>query len=275
MPVNLQPAAATLEFRRPVPLPHFLQFGKERPDMRKRLQDALNFFAKADDGNGSGLVAVETHDLALPVNVLGGQARHIRLCAAQVPAKLVKRPALRVQFLFDDGLVFLQGDCPLLFEPDLRPLLLGKNRPGQPTHVEGKIVKPAQEHVRRHRTGLKHFQKLHGVGFENRQVADEVKRLVLHRPLATDQRRPGLGSGHLVHWRLPGALGNFRVGRGQVGPGDMQIEDGLPVGLVFGMQKGEGLGFVLRAETGLLAGGRVLAVVNSRSPEHDEFLFHI
>jgi hypothetical protein len=25
----------------------------------------------------------------------------------------------------------------------------------------------------------------------------------------------------------------------------------------------------------LLAGGRVLAVVNSRSPEHDEFLFHI
>jgi hypothetical protein len=31
-------------------------------------------------------VAVETHHLARPVNVLGGQARHVGLCATQVPA---------------------------------------------------------------------------------------------------------------------------------------------------------------------------------------------
>jgi hypothetical protein len=56
-------------------------------------------------------------------------------------------------------------------------MTMSENRPGQPTPVEGEIVESAQEHVRRHRTGLKHFQELRGVGFQNRHVADDVKRL--------------------------------------------------------------------------------------------------
>ena len=54
----------------------------------------------------------------------------------------------------------------------------------------------------------------------------------------------------------------------------MQIEHGLAVGFVFGMQERERLGFVLGAEAGLFAGGRVLAVINARSPEQDKSLFH-
>ena len=91
--LNVQAAAATLELCRPVPLPHFLQLGKKRSRLRERAQNAFNLFAKADDRNGPGLVAVETHCLGLPVNVLGGKARNVGLCAAQVPAKLVKSPA--------------------------------------------------------------------------------------------------------------------------------------------------------------------------------------
>ena len=203
------------------------------------------------------------------------EVRHVGLCAAQVPAELVKRPALRVQFLLDDGLVFLEGDRPLLFEAHLRPLLLGEHRPGQPAHVQGEVVEATQEHVGGDGARLKHFQEVRGVGFKDRQVADDVKGRVLHRPLVADERRTGLGPGHLVHWRLPGALGNLGVGRGQVGARDVEIEDGLPVGFVFGMQEGEGFGLVLGAEAGLLTGGRVLAVENARSAEQDESLFHI
>ena len=110
--------------------------------------------------------------------------------------------------------------------------------------------------------------------FQYRQVADDVERPVLHRPLVADERRPGLGARHFVHRGLPSALGNLRVGRGQIRPGDVEIEHWLAVGFVLGMQEREGFSFVLGAETVLLAGGGVLAVINPRPAEEDESLFH-
>ena len=44
-------------------------------------------------------------------------------------------------------------------------------------------MNPAQKNVRRDRAGLKHFQEMRGMGFQNRHVADEVKRLVHHGAL--------------------------------------------------------------------------------------------
>jgi hypothetical protein len=49
----------------------------------------------------------------------------------------------------------------------------------------------------------------------------------------------------------------------------------LPGGRVLGVYEGDGLGLVFGAETGLFAGGRILAVENARPPEQDESLFHI
>ena len=105
------------------------------------------------------------------------------------------------------------------------------------------------------------------------RFAADVKGPVLHRAVVADERRTGFGPGHLVHWRLPGPLGNLGVGGGQVGPRDVEIQDGLTVGFVFGMQEGERFGFVLRAQVDLFARGRVLAVVNAGSAEQDESLF--
>ncbi len=72
---------------------------------------------------------VETHNLGLPVNVLSGQRGHVGLGAAQMPAKLLKRPALRVALIGDDGLVLHFGDGSFLTEANLWPLLLREHRP--------------------------------------------------------------------------------------------------------------------------------------------------
>jgi hypothetical protein len=48
----------------------------------------------------------------------------------------------------------------------------------------------------------------------------------------------------------------------------------LARGLVLGVQEGDGLGLVFGSQTGLFAGGRILAVEDARSPEQDESLFH-
>lgn len=66
----------------------------------------------------------------------------------------------------------------------------------------------------------------------------------------------------------------LRVGGREIRPGDAQIEDGLPVGLVFGVEQGERFRFVLRAEAELLAGGGVLVIENTRTPEQDKTRFH-
>jgi hypothetical protein len=69
-------------------------------------------------------------------------------------------------------------------------------------------------------------------------------------------------------------LGDSGIAGRQVGAGDVKIEDGLPVGFVLGMQERKRLGFVLRAQAVLFAGGRVLTVKNARSAEQDESRFH-
>ena len=79
---------------------------------------------------------------------------------------------------------------------------------------------------------------------------------------------------YLFHDALPCPLGKCGIGRRQVSASDLKIEDGLPVGFVSGMKEREGFGLVLRAQTDLFPGRRVLAVINTRSPEEDESLFH-
>jgi hypothetical protein len=140
--LNHQPAAGAGELGRPVRLPHLPVIGKERPHLRQRPQDGFKLFAKADDRNRAGLVAVEAHDLALPVDILGGERGNVGLSDTEVPAEFVKSPALQVRFVLDDGLMFLPGDGPLLLETDSVP------SPLAPPSA-GREVVPTRERNRR------------------------------------------------------------------------------------------------------------------------------
>jgi hypothetical protein len=60
----------------------------------------------------------------------------------------------------------------------------------------------------------------------------------------------------------------------QIDLGDLHIHGRLARGLVLGVLEGDGLGLVFGSQTGLFAGGRILAVEDARSPEQDESLFH-
>jgi hypothetical protein len=65
---------------------------------------------------------------------------------------------------------------------------------------------------------------------------------------------------------LPSALGNLGVGRGQICPRNMQVQDGLPVGFVLGMKQRQSFGFVLSAQAVLLPGTRPVAVPPGVTP---------
>jgi len=237
-------------------------------------------------------VAKEAHCLSLPVNFLGCERGHVGLRATQVPAEFVERPALRVLFVFDIGLVLLlrnlgsgvqcakirrgslPGDCPFFLETSGQPLLLGEDRPGQPVHAKGEIVNPPQINIRRDGSQFQRLQKMRCLGFQNRQIADEVKCFILHRHYMTGVRRSRFVPGHLVHRYLPGALGNFGVGGSQVSSGDLEIQEGLAVNFVPRMKDDQGFSFVLGAQAGLFAGLRVFAVKDARSINQIKTWFH-
>src|SRR5713101_6834350 len=52
--------------------------------------------------------------------------------------------------------------------------------PGQPRHVEGEVVDAAQKDVRGDPAAAKRVKEMFGPGFDDRQVADGIERIVLH-----------------------------------------------------------------------------------------------
>ena len=96
-----------------------------------------------------------------------------------MPAQLVECLSLQVVFECDDGVVFPTGDGPFLFELNHRPLALHHHRPRQPPHVQREVVNAAEENIRRDRADIKHLEKMFRLCFQNRQVANQIKRLVL------------------------------------------------------------------------------------------------
>ncbi len=199
------------------------------------MEHAFEFRSEADDGGGAGLVAVEAHHSGFPVDVSGVEFGDIRLRAAQVPTAFVEGAALGVGLPGDDGLMLGQGDGALFLEPHLRPLLLRQHRPRQPVHVEREVLDAAQVHVRRDGAGLQHLQGLHGLGFEDGEIPDEVERRVHHGAVVADAGGAGFHFGHLVHRHLPGALAGLRVGGGEIGAGDLAVERGRAVRFVLGV----------------------------------------
>jgi hypothetical protein len=174
----------------------------------------------------------------------------------------------------NDTLMLGHCDAALGFEPGLRPEARSQRGNGKPAEVQGKVVKAFQVMDDGHLATVQDGQKVFCGGFHELYPAYPVKGSGLHGAGAT---RPGGVLAvrlHLFHDGSPSALADGGIACCQIGASDVEIKNGLPVGFVFGMQERERLGFVLRAEGGLLARGGVLAVVNARSFEQDESCFH-
>lgn len=101
-----------------------------------------------------------------------------------------------------------------------------------------------------------------------------VERFVPHRALVPTQGHAALGPGHLVHDRPPRALGDFGVGRRQVGASHVQVQGRLAIGLVFCVEKRASLRFFLGAQSRLFAGRGVLAIEHPTAAEQGETQFH-
>lgn len=83
-----------------------------------------------------------------------------------------------------------------------------------------------------------------------------------------------LGLDDFIHDVLPGADGGQRVAVPQIHPGDLAVEAGLALGLIFTVEQGAGFGLVLRAQADLFAGDRILGIIHPGAAEHDVVMIH-
>jgi len=74
-----------------------------------------------------------------------------------------------------------------------------------------------------------------GAGLKQRQGSKRIQMFGFYGTLPSDPRGSGLELGDFVHHVLPSARGDQRIGRGQVGAGELEVQAGLAEGFVFGL----------------------------------------
>jgi hypothetical protein len=115
-----------------------------------------------------------------------------------------------------------------------------------------------------------------GLRFQNWQVANQIKRLVPDGALPADEGWSAFGFAQFVHRHLPGPLGHHRIGCGQIGPRQPQIQMRLPVRLGFGGEQRGRFHAVAGLQTFLFAGFIVMDVINAAiAAVETESLLHI
>jgi hypothetical protein len=260
---DAQARDALVKFRRPVAGTNRAQIRKQRAAPRQIPENFRHFIIEAHDGNGAGLFARETDDVVFPINVFSFEAREIGLRRAQVPRQFIERFAFGIQFAGDDGLMFLPGDGALVLELNFRPLPFHDDRPRQPCHVQGEVVDAPQIYIGRNFSGFEHAQKVFRPRFQNRQVTNQVKRLVLDGGLPAVLRLAFFEFDHFLHDELPVAGGNLRVAGGEIGAGDLQVHGGLLLRFAARMEQPQRRGAVGGVQAVLLAGHVIVNVVAS------------
>jgi hypothetical protein len=262
-PFNSGASAGALKQAGPVFLVHLRQARKQRSAPGQPFQDLRQGLPEMDDLRCAGLGAEETHHSVRPIHVPRFKASHVTLGAAQMPATPVVSPQFKIVFAADNQLMLRAGDCPLFLVMNRGPLTFRQHRPGQPPHVHREIVKPAQVAVSGKGPRLQHAQKMLGPGFQQLQWAERIVGPVGHRALGTGAVAAELGLHKFGHHLIPIAADIIRVGGSQVGFGDLQIQRGLPEGLVLRAHDLAGLVLVVGAEAGALAGGRIHAIISA------------
>lgn len=110
--------------------------------------------------------------------------------------------------------------------------------------------------------------------FDDDRIADEVQRPFLCGSFPTQTGDAVLKFDHLVHDVLPTSLTDAWIAHQQVGPGDLEVDDRLLMGLVAGVEKAFGDRALLGLERFLPPRVVVLAPEDLAAPEHAVFRFH-
>ena len=135
-------------------------------------------------------------------------------------------------------------------------------------------MQPAQIDVGRNGAGAEDFQDVVGAGFDQRQIADEVERMVCPGGDVASEGVLLFGAGHLVHDETPLALGGVGIGGAEIGQRDLLIQDGLPERFVLRVEQRFGGGFVAGSQALLFAVVVVLSVVDAVAAVEAELWFH-
>lgn len=114
-----------------------------------------------------------------------------------------------------------------------------------------------------------------GPSFQNRQMPDAVKGFVFDSSLPAILGLIFFQLHQFVHDELPVARCDLRVTRRQIRASDSQIYGGLMGRLVPDVNEAQGIGLGFRAQAGLFAGGRVLALIHAGALKQNEPILHV
>ncbi|NOS72570.1 MAG: hypothetical protein HOP33_21945 [Verrucomicrobia bacterium] len=133
-----------------------------------------------------------------------------------------------------------------------------------------------QQHIRADRARLETGQKVFGLGFDDYQGMNQIKRFLSAPPLPAIPGGPGFVFDDGVEGVLPGPGRDTRIGSRQIGLGDLEVQLRLPDGFIAGVEQHRGLGANLRAQAFLLSGFGVLEVEHTAglAAVEDEAMFH-
>lgn len=98
-------------------------------------------------------------------------------------------------------------------------------------------------------------------------IADAVEGFISHCPLITDEGRACLVPRHFVHDRLSCAERYLWISGGEIGSGDLKIQDWLARRFVLSTKKRLGFAFVFGAQADLFAAVGVFTVKDSTATE--------
>jgi len=129
-------------------------------------------------------------------------------------------------------------------------------------------VKASQKDVGRNRPAFQDTQEMFCLGLDQPQWTDRIKRFLLHGAFIADACFVGLEFHALVHYILQVRCATNRVGRGQVGARQLEIQMRLPVRLDSCAEQFDGLGFAH-----LCRGWSVFRIANrggNKCPPYDD-----
>jgi len=153
-----------------------------------------------------------------------------------VPTQFVESALFRVLFSFHDPYVFLFGDRSFRFVSDLGPLSFWNHWLQQPIHIQSVIVNASEINISGHLPIFERSQEMIGTGFDQRQIADAIKVLII------DGDRPSSESlfifllHNLFHDILPGSRDEFGVAGREISAGDLNVDGWLAMRFVSGVE---------------------------------------
>ena len=149
----------------------------------------------------------------------------------------------------------------LVLEPHGGPLALGNQRPRQPVHVHAEVVQPAQVNVGRDSAQLQRTQQEFAGCLDDDARPQWSQCSVLEDGAPAGLVRALFRVQQCFDGLLPRARGDAVVAPCQIRFRDLQVEHGLPPGLIFRFDDLLCFLLVAGAQASAFAGGGVHAVV--------------